>query len=254
MGIAYTEEDIAEALFQMPVSIQNLLNGDEIVTDIFNITKKYSNVSAENNDEIIRDVGLMILMLKPFSNDYYDDLYGIVGEIPNLRELADDLNAYFKGLIDRLEKMMPRETIDSDTTLWASSNGRNVITSSYFKLFGYEEYPLSYIRSVQLLHMSGLDQPGSISSAIMGLFLGLGSLALLSSSNMIMIILGIVGIYISYVLIKTPFKKSRPMGRITFHPNLGLEDINIGWLGKSIGMDDNDIVDFVKILQQTIRQ
>ena len=61
MSIAYTEEDIAEALFQMPLSIQNLLNGDEIVTDIFNITKKYSNVSAENNDEIIRDVGLMIL-------------------------------------------------------------------------------------------------------------------------------------------------------------------------------------------------
>ena len=156
-----------------------------------------------------------------------------------------------KGKILRLT---PINTTQGDETIWAADDPNQFyITNNYFRIWSVGKFPLSYIRSADIVYMSGFQELGfinSLFSIVIGIIIGAFSISGIATFQTTWVIAGIIGLWISWLIIKMPFRKSEPDGIISFHPNLRINDIVLSTSGARLS--DEDKVEGIRMLQKII--
>jgi len=241
----FDETTIKEAFNNVPSGVQELLSSEEITNDIVAIGEKYS-LNEDDLDPLIVEVGYMLLGLKEKKENYSDFISeNIHSECPE--GFTNEINKYVNSIHDKAARFIPLETESGDKVVWSTEHKDFYITKDFFFAEFEGKFPHSYVRSIDLIHTSGFQEIGffqSIFFIVFGLLIGIASLSGIFSFTALGVILGGLGILLSYWLIKQPFTKSRPRVLIQFHPNLNQDMIILDMFS------EEDAKDAVKILKK----
>lgn len=249
---AYDKENV-------PDYFKEVLLSEEFADDVKNIAYNFQ-LDEDEAMVLLRELTYIFLGLKQENNFFRDLVKSLVpNESVNFQEdFARELYLLIKPIYEEVgitetekeKQLAPGVLTGGDNIVFRSKHGVKIfcITDSYFKGDSGDKYPLKYIRSIHYVQMSGFDENGFVASVgfiIFGLLFALISFWAISSANIIMTPLGILGLWLSWKMLKSPFRKAKPRASIEFHPNLGLESVLLNQY-----LSDDEIEDAVKVLRK----
>lgn len=252
MEYEFDEDTIQKAFGNSPDGIKELLRGSDITEDIILIGKKHS-LTDDDVAPIVQELGYILLGLKDKKSNYSEFISEkIKDNLPD--SFSRDITEYIKTTYDKALRFVPIETKKGDTAIFTAENANDFfVTEDYFRIRMQGDFPHSYVRSADIIYMSGFNELGlssSIGFIILALIIGAISMSLIALMNFFGIAIGALGLWGAWGLLKSPFRKSRPEGLIEFHPNLNLKSINLRIDG--VGLSDDDIVDGIKAIRKYI--